>query len=311
MISDHSDEKRGSFFGWRMLLGGVPAVLAGMAVKEVLGSQALSWPRNYGILFLLSFISLIAAYIAMSRFRSPQPTRETKPKTVLNLSGEIRKALHEYPILKRLVSVRLLSGGLRLALPFLTLYATQEAEISPAWIGALIVAQQVGAILSNLAWIPLGNRSGTKAVILSGLGLAVAALAILLLSRSAVAFLFAFVFAGGAMSATIVGYSGYILELGTLEIRPFLFALEGVLLMPLYFSPLLGGWIADPGGYQAVLITGAALLATIAGARKSQSSCFGIQKKHTYVVMSGKGGVGRTTTAVNTEGAGIIVPHAT
>ena len=126
--------------------------------------------------------------------------------------------------------------------------------------GILIVAQQVGAILSNFAWIPLGNRSGTRAVILSGLGLGVASLAILLISRSPAAFILAFVFAGGAMSATVVGYSGYILELGTPGIRPFLFALEGVLLFPLYFAPLFGGLIADVGGYQSVLLAGSGLL---------------------------------------------------
>ena len=63
------------------------------------------------------------------------------------------------------------------------------------------------------------------------------------------------------MSATVVGYSGYILELGTPETRPFLFALEGVLLFPLYFAPLLGGLIADLGGYQSVLLVGVGLLA--------------------------------------------------
>ena len=62
------------------------------------------------------------------------------------------------------------------------------------------------------------------------------------------------------MSAMVVGFNGYILELGTPEIRPLLFALEGTLLMPLYFMPLLGGWLADGFGYRAVVMLGGALL---------------------------------------------------
>ena len=71
-----------------------------------------------------------------------------------------------------------------------------------------------------------------------------------------------------AMSAVMVGFGGYILELGTPDIRPLLFALEGTLLMPLYFMPLLGGWLADRVGYRAlVLMGGVMLLAAIALAR--------------------------------------------
>jgi len=62
------------------------------------------------------------------------------------------------------------------------------------------------------------------------------------------------------MSAMIVGFSGYILELGTPELRPLLFALEDTLLMPLYFMPLLGGFLVDGYGYRPTLLVGGSLL---------------------------------------------------
>jgi len=253
-------ERRSTFFGWRLVFGGVLAVSAGVIVKYVLGSEGLTWPRNYGVLFVLSFLALAAAYTAMSGFRFPQQSGEPQGATLRPLREELDYVRREYPILKRLIAVRLLSGGLTLVLPFLTLYATREIGIALTWVGIFIAAQKAGAILSNLAWMPLGNRFGTRAVILSGLGLAVFSFAVIFLSESPVAIAAAFALAGGSMSATVVGFGGYILELGTPEIRPMLFALEGTLLMPLYFMPLLGGWLADGYGYRTVVVAGVLLL---------------------------------------------------
>jgi MFS family permease len=159
-----------------------------------------------------------------------------------------------------LIAVRLLSGGLPLVLPFLTLYATREIGISLAWVGLYVASQRAGGILSNFAWMPLGNRFGTRIVILSGLGLGLFSLALILLSRSPLVLTLTFALAGSAMSAMIVGFNGYVLELGTAGIRPLLFAFEGTLLMPLYFMPLLGGWLADGHGYGTVVLVGMGLL---------------------------------------------------
>ncbi len=253
-------ERRSSFFGWRLVTGGVCAVLAGVAVKYILGCEALAYPRNYGVLFALSFASLAIAYAAMSGFRFPRYPGKALSNRVLPLRQELSRVGEEYPVLKRLIAVRLLSGGLTLVLPFLTLYATREIGVPLAWVGLYVAAQQAGAILSNLAWMPLGNRFGTRAVILSGLGLAILSVMVILLFRSSVAIALAFGLAGAGMSAMAVGFGGYILELGTPEIRPLLFALEGSLLMPLYFMPLFGGWLADGYGYRAVVLAGGALL---------------------------------------------------
>jgi len=273
-------DRRSTFFGQRLLIGGILAVLAGMIVTHVLGFGALVWPRNYGILFGLSFVVLAAAYTAMSRLRFVQASGKPHTGSFPPVRKEIRHMLREYPILKRLIAVRLLSGGLALAMPFLTLYATREVGVPLAWVGVYVAAGQAGAILSNLGWMPLGNRLGTRAVILSGFGLSVVSFGIILLSRSAIALAVAFGMAGGGMSAMTVGFSGYILELGTPAIRPLLFALEGTLLLPLYFMPLLGGWLVDGYGFRATVLVGGVLLVvafacacTLCEPRRGDAAC--------------------------------------
>jgi len=255
-----SPDRRSTFFGRRLLVGGLLAVLAGVVVTHVLGSEALVWPRNYGILFGLSFAGLAAAYTAMSQLRFARRSSLLQSTRLPPLRKEVSGAFKEYPILKRLIAVRLLSGGLPLAFPFLTLYATRELYISLAWVGVYVAARQAGGILSNLGWMPLGNRLGTRAVILSGLGLAGISFVVILVFKSAIALAVAFAVAGGGMSAMIVGFGGYILELGTPEVRPLLFALEDTLLMPLHFMPLLGGWLVDGYGYRPAVLVGGALL---------------------------------------------------
>jgi len=54
----------------------------------------------------------------------------------------------------------------------------------------------------------------------------------------------------------MLGYNGYILEVGPAEIRVLLVAIKGTMLLPLYFMPLLGGWIADTMGYFWLLVLG-------------------------------------------------------
>jgi MFS family permease len=252
--------RRSTFFGVRLVAGGILAVLAGMIVRSVLGNEDFDWPRNYGMLFALSFASLAMAYSAMSCLRFPETASLQSSEALPPLHKEIRNTWKEYPVLKRLIGVRLLSGGLPLVLPFLTLYATREAGIPLGWVGIFIAAQQGGAILANFGWMPLGNRCGTRSVMLCGLVLAMASLLLIAGSYMATQLTLAFFLAGAAMSAMKVGFDGYVLELGHPEIRPLIFALEGTLLMPLYFMPLAGGWLADRIGYRLLVLIGCALL---------------------------------------------------
>lgn len=252
-------QHRSSFFGWRLVAGGIMSIIAGFIVKYILGMQSMPWPRNYGLLFLMSFVSLAVAYIAMSRFRFVPPL-EYVAKSQKSYWIELRQTWQNCPTLKRLIAARMFSGGLQLALPFFVLYATQAEGMPLEAVGIFIIAQKSGAIISNLIWMPLGNRIGTRSVVLSGIILSILSLATILNGNSMLGITVAFALAGAAMSALTVGFSGYILELGTPEIRPILFALEGTLLLPLYFMPLFGGWLVDAFGFGILLATGLALL---------------------------------------------------
>jgi MFS family permease len=252
-------EKRSSFFGWRLFFGGFMAMVAGYFIKSILGNDNIVWPKNFGVLFLLSFVTLAIAYAAMSMFRFPGDSPEKSKDTMRSFWHECLEVFKNYPVIKRLVIVELLTSKLALFMPFLTLYATQSRHIPVRWVGIFIVCMKLGAMLSNLLWMPIGNRIGTRILIHAGIIAAITALVLSIFAHSVFFFSLAFLVTGLASSALMLGYNGYILELGFPETRVLLVAIKGTMLLPLYFMPLLGGLIADTAGYFWLLIFGLAV----------------------------------------------------
>jgi len=252
-------ENRSSFFGWRLFFGGFMAMVAGFFVKCVLGSDKLPWPKNFGFLFLSSFAILIIAYTAMSMFKFPR-TFPPKAKDITpSVWHECLKVLKTYPVIRRLIVIEILTSKLAIFMPFMTLYATQSRQISLKWVGIFIICMKLGAMLSNLIWIPIGNRLGTRILIRAGIITAIISLFLSIFAQNIVLFSLAFFVTGFASSALMLGYNGYILEIGPTETRMLLVAVKGTMLLPLYFMPLLGGLIADTMGYLGLLITGLVL----------------------------------------------------
>lgn len=249
-------EKRSSFFGWRLFFGGFMAIVAGFIVKFVLGSDKMLWPKNFGVLFLLSFVTLIIAYTAMSMFRFPNNPPGKYKDFMPSLWQECLKVFKTYPVMKKLVIIELLTYNMALVMPFLTLYATQDQKIPLKCVGIFIICMKLGSMLSNLLWIPIGNKVGTRILIHTGIITAIISLLLIIFANNVLLFSLAFFMTGLASSALMVGYNGYILEIGPAEIRVLLVAIKGTMLLPLYFMPLLGGLIADTMGYLWLLVFG-------------------------------------------------------
>jgi MFS family permease len=247
-------EKRSSFFGWRLFFGGFMAMMAGYLVTFVLGSDKILWPKNFGVLFLFSFAALIIAYTAMSTFKFPSHPPGQSTDLMPSLWHECLNVLKTYPVIKRLIIIELLTSKLALFMPFLTLYATQSRHIPLKWVGIFILCMKLGAVLSNLLWMPIGDKVGTRILIQAGIIAALASLVVSLFAQNIFLFSLAFFVTGLASSALMLGYNGYILEIGPAETRVLVVAIKDTMLLPLYFMPLFGGLIADTMGYSWLLV---------------------------------------------------------
>lgn len=252
--------RRSSLFGLRLFFGGILSLAAGSIVAWIMGLPSLEWPTNYGLLFLLSFCVMGFAYAGASMLRFPEVEMVRIPIDEPSILQEAQSTLRKYPMLSRLVWVEILSGGITLLLPFLAIIGTEVLGFGLSWIGVFIMVHKAGAILGNLIWMPVGNRRGTRWVILLGIASGLLGAAAAWGIHTPSGFCLAFALFGLARSGTVVGFSGYILELGHEEIRPVIIAIKDTLLLPLYFAPAFGGILADRLGYQSLTIAAMILL---------------------------------------------------
>jgi len=247
-------QRRSSFYGWRLFFGSLMAMTAGYFVKVILENSKIVWPKNFGVLFLISFVTLIIAYTAMSMFKFPKDLPGKYSDNNESIWRQCLKAFRVYPVMKRFISIQLLTSKLALFMPFLTLYATKGQHIPLKWVGVFIICIKLGTMLSNLLWVPIGNKIGTRILIRSGIIIGLASIVLNIFAHNVVFFSIAFFATGFASSALRIGYSAYILEIGPPEVRILLVAIRGTMILPLYFMPLLGGWIIDSMGYFWLLI---------------------------------------------------------
>jgi len=255
---------RGRFFGHRQLWGGAMALGAAYVVKRVLEDPNLSFPNNYGLLFLLSFAFLVVSYIALSSVREPEgETHKSARKLSVFLRQSLRMAWEDRDF-GWLLASRIAIGFGGFALPFYVLYGKHELGMPAGQIGFLVGAQVAGGILSNVMWAELSDRVGNRSVIrLSG---AMGVLIPLLSLASAFVvgpMLLVVVFAliGCYASGTGIGFTNYLLEIAPAPLRPAYIAVSGTVAGISFILPVAGGLVVDLWGYQGAFIITAVVAA--------------------------------------------------
>ncbi|GBD93030.1 major Facilitator Superfamily protein [bacterium BMS3Abin05] len=239
-------ERRGSFFGMRQFWGGIAAIGAGLLVRIILSLPSLSFPQNYGYLFLVTFAVLTFGYVALSLFKEPESRVEktAAENNSINLPTIIHY-LKDFPPLFHLLLILIFSQSLMLALPFFVLNAKETLHFPTAWVGYFVMAQMGGGVLSNFLWAKLSDQRGNVLVIRLSIICALLAVLFAVFSKSFILYLFVFIFSGIFLNGAGIGFNNYIMELSTEQLRPLFLSIQGTFMFPVYFYPLFGGLIAD------------------------------------------------------------------
>jgi len=254
---------RGRFFGHRQLWGGLMAVGSAWMVKRVLGDPSLSFPNNYGLLFLLSFTFIVISYIALSSVREPDSEAVTPSRPLGVFLRHSLRMVREDRNLGLLLVTQLAIGFGSFGMPFYALYGKNELGMPVEEIGYLVGAQVVGAIVSNALWGELSDRVGNRSVIrLTGvLGLSVPLLA---LASQHVAgprlLIVVFALIGCAGSGAGIGFTNYLLEIAPAPRRPAYVAIDGTVAGISFLLPVAGGLVVDLWGYEAAFSLTAAVV---------------------------------------------------
>ena len=155
--------RRGAFFGWRRLIGGLLGLAGGALVKVVLAPDfGLSFPDNYAFLFLLGFLCVVPMVGAFSLI--VEPPEKPNPQR-LSIGQQLRRAVR-LPVRHRsyghFLGLRLAIVVANYALPFYAVYARRVLNAPEDRVGVYLIGSTLAGMLSNLIWSRIGDRHGNR-----------------------------------------------------------------------------------------------------------------------------------------------------
>jgi hypothetical protein len=266
----------GSFFGQRLMFGGVLAMAAAVVVRQVLsGKGALGFPRNYIVLFVMGAVAVAAALLCFSLVEEPAgPVEKQRPP----LREFLRRApgvLLRDADFRRVFIVGLVQGAAGIAAPFYVVFTGVGLGMPRDMLGIYLGFSTMGGIISNFLWAPLSDRYGGKRAmvwvavvgLLAPATASALALAPLPHRFAGWGFCAVFLLLGAAGSGSAIAYNHYLLEVAPEVMRPTYLGVVNSFSGALVLMPLLGGVLAQVWSFQAVFaIAGAASLAALIGA---------------------------------------------
>jgi MFS family permease len=174
--------RRGSFFAWRQLLGGILSLGSGWIVALVLNHPNLSFPHGHAVLFLLYCAVILPAMVTFILIREP---RGIAIGPSIKSSQQLRRAMRlmrETPVFRRFMAVRLTMGLADIALPFYGIYAKTVLGAPEGIVGFYITVRVAAQLLADLPWGHLSDRHGNRLALRAlSLGSALTALLALVL----------------------------------------------------------------------------------------------------------------------------------
>lgn len=250
---------RGRLFAVRSVFGSLLGVAGGWVVAGVLARS--SGLDGFAVLFGLCFIVMMVSYGFVAALRE-----EPLPETALPGRQPYGAFLRRLPAILRadrnfrrfLVADALLIAATA-ADAFYTVHAFERFALSEAHVGRFVVVLMAAGAVGSLLFGWLADWIGHR------LNLALAAVATLVACAAAVwaptpeAYLVAFAGSALALGLPVISRLPMIAELCGETERPTYIALTNTLTAPFALSGLLGGWLANAYGYEAVFAGAAAV----------------------------------------------------
>lgn len=243
-------EQRPAFFGLRNLIGGILAFGAGFVVRWILGLD-IAFPLPYAILFTLGAIGFGVGWYMYGLVNEP-PDQGTPEKVRLLLP------LKDFAF-RRFLRVRLLFALASMVEPFYAAYAVRTLN-QGSEIGLYLTLYALASVVSNLLWVRLAHKYGSRGLMVVGGGLA-AITPLLALVIKPDLFGLVFILQGIYLSGLGLAYATYLLNLAPTEQRSSYIGLANTLVGLFAFSPVLGGWLADHVNYPPLMVLAALLYA--------------------------------------------------
>jgi MFS family permease len=239
--------KRGSYFGLRMFIGGSVAAAEGLIVRKII--QTHSFPHNFGYLYIAACLLMLLGLITFAFVKEPvTEDRLEKASPRLQLKSALAIFTNDGNF-RRLFWSRAIINTYYLASPFYVVFAINRLGASKSIAGVYLTAQMIGYLASNILWAWLSNHISNKKVIVVAAFFSIFPPLIALTSSffpiSPITFAIVFLLLGTAEAGISMGYVNYLLEISPEKGRLLSIGVMHTLIAPTVFCSALGGLLSQ------------------------------------------------------------------
>lgn len=260
-------DQRPSLFATRYLASNI----LGLGVASIVGPILARWPgtHGYSLLHLIAFLGAMVSYRLLMAVREPSaPAPAAAPRLgfLENVRGVPALFGGDRRLSSYLWAVVLLNSQF-LLMGFLAVHALDTLRQAQSYVGTLTSAQMVGAVLGTFIAARLGNRCGSRTLLVVARLLLLSVAIGAVLSSSDYAFRVLFALYGAATWVNLVGHNTMTLQLLPQERRSTVLAVFALVQVPsMLVAAELGAWLWHAGvsfhwiaGLSAVGIAGSLL----------------------------------------------------
>jgi len=244
--------RRAKLSALRMGLGTLLGVAAGLIVEWVLNQSKISFPQNYGLLFLMALFLMGLSLFCLAFVREPvYPLRSKKVKLRDYLSGlpAILKVDRNF---KNFLGATFLQRATIIAVAFYIINALEKFALADKWVGRFTVSIMAGRMVATPVFGFLGDKFGHKINLVAGSMAHLAAASLAIIAPNEWWYLAVFALVSVGFSSQQVSRFNMAVEFCEPQRRPTYVALSNSLLGPVGLIALLGGVLVKVVGYNGI-----------------------------------------------------------
>jgi len=229
-------QRRSSSFSIRNILASVIGLGAGTVVAVVLTN--FPGHEGYAILYFIAWVFLMSSGIVFCFLKEPDIPRPPKPER-----PTFGKTLRLLPVawksnqrFRYFLLARAFGAGFFIVLPFIPIHAKNTTGLGESFIGQLVVAQMIGGLLGNIAAAYVGDKYGSRVILITARLLFLLGSVLALWVESALGFYVVYVALGLALQLNMAGQMTLTIEVAPNDNRPSYVALITTLSAPFMLS---------------------------------------------------------------------------
>ena len=253
--------RRARLFSIRQFIGGFFCIWIGFLIKYMLSDKFfLPFPYNYAAMFGISVVMISIATVAFIMTKEPVDQISSKKKTLwenLKLGPYFLKVDRNYRLF---LGYRILASFGNMGIPFYVPYALDKLGVHPSSVGTFTTVGAISALFSNVLWGYLGEKHGSRSLLLYSSILSCIApiiatsTGLLPVSYQNIYYYLVFIVTQIFISGSNIAYMTYNLAIAPATNRPTYIGFLNTLIFPMSFVPFLAGVMLKFMSYELLFI---------------------------------------------------------